>query len=304
MAKIIVLPKPTAIAAFILLFVLALQCITVHAELIFRSVEHVNGEQRWSRIKDYSNPADTLYPQGGAADQAEPVRVFLSGEITRRDLQSAEVMARLINSGKQKIANNAIWLDSNGGDIDAGMDLGRQFRKMGINTIVAKNDHCLSACVFAFMGGDRRSAAGQLGIHRPFFPNTQDAPDRLVKFRHLEGVLKNFVEELDFPSSLYEAIMLVPPESLQIVSAADLKRFYLDGISPSSEDRLDAASARRLDLSMFAYLQRKSRAPICTFLDAGAGLCEGRVQEANPDNKSADSLASMPNARTINHATP
>ncbi len=308
MVNVIATPKPATMAAFVLLFILALQCISVRAELIFRSVEHVNGEQRWSRIKDYSTPSDTLYTDVGTSVEPELVRVFLSGEITRRDLESAEAMARLIKNGKQKIANNTIWLDSNGGDIDAGMDLGRLFRKLGINTIIGKNERCMSACVFAFMGGDRRSAAGQLGIHRPFFPITQDAPDRLVKFRHLEGVLRNFVEELDFPSSLYEAIMLVPPESVQIVGAADLKRFYLDGISPSSEDRIDAASARRLNLSMFSYLQRKAHSSACAFLDTGTGLCEGRVQDPNPDNSDADSLASMVrpesivDGRVINHA--
>lgn len=43
--------------------------------------------------------------------------------------------------------------------------------------------------------------------------------------------------------------MLVPPESMQIVAPADLRRFYLEGISPLSEDMADAASARRLGIS-------------------------------------------------------
>ncbi|WP_133166860.1 hypothetical protein [Solimicrobium silvestre] len=300
------LRKPGTIPAFILFLVLALHGFSVHAELVFRSVEQVDGQQRWSPIKKYSNPSDILYTRGGATAHAEEVRVILSGEVTHRDVESAEIMAKLIKSGKQKIANNTIWFSSNGGDIDAGMELGRQLRALGIDTIVGKNDRCMSACVFAFMGGERRSVAGQLGIHRPFFPFTQDASSRLDQFRHLESTLKNFVEELDFPSSLYEAIMLVPPESVQVVSPADLKRFYLEGISPSSEDRLDAASARRLNLTMFAYLQRKARAPTCAFLDAGQGRCEGRVQEtaitaANESaaESAADSLASMSKSELI-----
>jgi hypothetical protein len=173
------------------------------------------------------------------------------------------------------------------------MELGRRLRKLGVFTLVGKNDQCLSACVFAFMGGERRSVAGRLGIHRPYFPFTEVGPDRHARFRHLQKTLKEFVAEMDFPDSLYEAVMLVPPESMQIVAPADLKRFYLEGISPSSEDRIDAAAARRLNLSMFDYLQRKANAPVCTFFDAGEGRCEGKVQEAATKGGVADDSGSL-----------
>jgi hypothetical protein len=273
------------------MLVLTLQCFDLHAELLFRSAEQVNGQQRWSPIRKYSNPSDTAYARNsasGAAVPAEEVRVFLSGEITHQDLDSAAVMVRLLKRCKQKIAGNTVWLASNGGDIDAGMDLGRLFRSLGVFTLIGKDDQCLSACVFAFMGGERRSVSGRLGIHRPFFPVTQDTPDRAARFRHLERTLKDFIAELDFPDSLYEAVMAVPPESMQIVVPAELRRFYLEGISPLSEDMLDAAAARRLGISMFDYLQRKARAPACAFFDAGEGRCEGKVQEAAASGSAAD----------------
>jgi len=171
-----------------LLLALALQCFGAHAELLFRSVEQVDGQQVLSPIRKYSNPADIAYPRVffGASAPAEEVRVFLTGAITRADMDSAEVMVRLVQSGKQKIAGNMVWLASNGGDIDSSMDLGRLLRKWGVFTFIARNDECLSACVFVFMGGERRSVAGRLGIHRPYFSYTQDSPDRQVKFRHLQ----------------------------------------------------------------------------------------------------------------------
>ena len=281
-----------AAAAVFFALVLALQSFDLHAELLFRSVQEIDGQQRWSAIRKYSNPSDIAYARAPAGS-AEEVRVFLSGAITREDVVSAGVMASLLKSGKQKIAGNTVWLASNGGDIDSGMDLGRLLRKLGIFTLVGKNDQCLSACVFAFMGGERRSVAGRLGIHRPFFPFTQDTPDRPARFRHLQRTLKDYVEELDFPTSLYEAIMLVPPETMKILAPAELKMFYLEGISPSSEDMVDAASARRLNLSMFDYLQRKATAPACAFLDAGQGQCEGKVQEAVASGGAADDPGSM-----------
>ena len=51
-----------------------------------------------------------------------------------------------------------------------------------------------------------------------------------------------------------------------MVSAADLKRYYLEGTSPASEDQIDASAARRLGLSMFDYLKRKVKTPPCAAL--------------------------------------
>ncbi len=289
-------------AAVILLLALALQSFDLRAELLFRSVEQVNGQQRLSPIKKYSSPSDTASTRvfaNGAAAPAEEVRVVLSGQITQADLDSASVMESLLKSGKQKIAGNTVWLASTGGDIDAGMELGRRLRRLGIFTLIGEKDQCLSACVFAFMGGERRSVAGQLGIHRPYFPFTENTPDRQARFHHLQKTLKAYIGEMDFPDSLYEAVMLVPPESMQIVTPADLKRFYLEGISPSSEDMADAASARRLNLSMFEYLQRKAKAPACALLDSAQGRCEVEVQEAATRGSVADDRGSM---RTIDAA--
>ncbi len=270
-----------AAVAAVLLLALTLHCPDLRAELLFRGTEQINGQQHWLPVRKYSNPSDTAYaqiPADGGAAPAEEVYAFFSGPITHEDVVSAGVMASLLKSGKQKLAGNAVWLASNGGDIDAGMALGRLLRKLGVFTLIGRNDKCLSACVFVFMGGERRSVAGRLGIHRPYSPSTQDAPDRQARFRLMQKILKDYIEEMDFPYSLYEAVMLVPPESMQILAPADLKKFYLEGISPSSEDLADAASARRLDISMSEYLERKAKTPVCAFLAAGLGPCESSAQ--------------------------
>jgi hypothetical protein len=268
-------------ATLLVLAALALQCFELRAELLYRSLDQVDGQQRWSDIKRYGNPSD--YRQAG-----QEVRVFISGEITRADLESASAMAALLRSGKQRLADNSVWFASTGGDIDTSMHLGRLFRKLGVFTVVGKNDQCFSACVFAFMGGERRIVAGKLGIHRPYFPLTQDFPDRQAKFRHLQRTLRDYIDEMDFPHSLYEAVMVVPPETMKILAPAELKTFYLEGISPTSEDIADAAAARRLNLTMAQYLQRKSKSPTCAVPFASQERCDSQVQEAAARSSAAD----------------
>jgi hypothetical protein len=87
--------------------------------------------------------------------------------------------------------------------------------------------------------------------------------------------------------------MLVPPESIQMLAPADLKRFYLEGISPSSEDIADAAGARRLGVSMAEYLRHKAKAPACALLIAGQGRCEVKAQEAAASGGAADDPGSL-----------
>jgi hypothetical protein len=72
-----------------------------------------------------------------------------------------------------------ICFNSPGGSVLGGLELGRAIRKLGFRTAVCTSvpdsagyqitaqGRCLSACVYAFLGGSTRSAgSGALGIHR------------------------------------------------------------------------------------------------------------------------------------------
>ena len=269
-----------AIAATALLFALVLQGFDLRAELLFRSAEQLDGRQHWSAPRKYAVPADTVYPRtlaDGTQVSSEEVQVFLQGYIAQEDVYSAKVMESLVKRGRQRIAGNSVSLAGSGGDVDAAMELGRVLRKLGVSTLVEHGDQCLSSCVFAFMGGDRRTVAGRIGIHRPYFSSTRKVPDRRAYYRQLQKKLQQYIEELDFPPSLYEAVMAAPPESISILTAADLKRFYLQGMSPSTEDEVDAAAAGNLGISVAEYLRQKAQGRAC----AGVfGACDGEEQKA------------------------
>ena len=269
------------IAAGALLLALGLQSSDPRAELAFRSAERINGQQHWSTPRRYDIPADTAYPRtlaDGTQIVSEEVQVYLRGNITLRDVYAAKVMESLIKRGRQKLAGNAVSLSGDGGDVDAAMEVGRLLRRLGVSTYVAREDQCLSSCVFAFMGGDQRTVAGRIGIHRPYFSSTRDVTNRRAYYRQLQKRLQQYVEELDFPVSLYEALMAVPPESIRILSAADLRKYYLHGMSPSAEEEADALAARNLGISVLEYLQQKAQAQPCAGVFGGDGACAEAVR--------------------------
>lgn len=270
--------RRSVVAAAALLFGLAFQSFDLSAELLFRSAEQHDGRQQWSALRKYANPADTAYPRAGADGAqvaSEEVQVFLRGDITQKDVYSAKVMESLIKKGRQKIAGNLVSLAGNGGDVDAAMEVGRLLRKLRVSTLVARDDQCLSSCVFVFMGGDQRTVEGRVGIHRPYFSSARKVVNRRQFYRQLQKRLQQYIEELDFPPSFYEALMAVPSESISIVSAADLKRFYLNGMSPSAEEEADAAAARELGISVLDYLRQKAHAQTCA-----GGTCDAEVQKS------------------------
>lgn len=272
---------PSGVVA-LLAAALFLQCAEARADLMFRSAQQVNGQTRWSEFKSYGKPSDIAYlraPADGTQQAAaEDVQVQLQGNITSADVYGARVMASLLKQGKQRIAGNTVWFDSSGGEIDAAMELGRELRKLGVTAFVGEGDQCLSSCVFAFMGGDRRTVAGRLGIHRPYFSSARETPDRRSEYRRLQKRLREYIEELDFPPSLYEAVMAVPPLSLNILTSAELKKYYLEGMSPSAEDEAYAANARSLGISVGEYLQQKAPAQPCAGAPAGRGPCAGAAR--------------------------
>ena len=294
-------PGGPAIAAILLLFALVLQCFELRAELLFRSAEPKDGQQHWSTLKKYASSADTAHARtvaDGTPVAVEEVQVFLNGYITSEDVYGAKVMESLLKNGRQKIAGNIVSLASSGGEVDAAMDIGRLLRKLGVFTLVARGDQCLSSCVFAFMGGDRRTVAGQIGIHRPYFSSSREVADRRIHYRQLQKSLQQYIDELDFPPSLYEAVMAVPPQSVNMLTAADLKKFYLEGMSPSTEDEADATAARGLGISVLEYLQRKAQAQPCAGDQGILDPCEGDARKAAASGPAADAPAKQQQGQT------
>ena len=108
-----------------------------------------------------------------------------------REFYSKEVYPRKYN----------ILINSTGGNLLAGMELGEIFREKNLRVIVAetyhtetdskiwpiisgaKNGVCISACTFALMGGGAREIHGDsiIGFHQYFDPSSENySPERII----------------------------------------------------------------------------------------------------------------------------
>lgn len=61
-----------------------------------------------------------------------------------------------------------LLLHSPGGNLGGGLKLGMRIRSLGLNTSIPDGMRCMSACAYAFLGGNRREVrqGGLIGVHR------------------------------------------------------------------------------------------------------------------------------------------
>lgn len=132
--------------------------------------------------------------------------LVLKGEILKGDFERIAAEVRRVPQFIEWVS-----IDSPGGDVLESMRIGRFLRSLSVR-VVAKT--CNSACVLVWVGGIERSAAGDLGLHRPFFDKTYFAglskSQAAVRYEGLTKQVESYLRE-----------MLVPQEAIEIIFRAD-----------------------------------------------------------------------------------
>jgi hypothetical protein len=94
-----------------------------------------------------------------------------------------------------------VALNSEGGDLVAGMEIGQIIRSRSFQTDVGGNGTCASACVFILAAGVERDAYGKIGIHRPrfddrYFADLTPAQAR-AKYEQLQTGARSYLREME-----------------------------------------------------------------------------------------------------------
>jgi len=108
------------------------------------------------------------------------------------------------------------------------------------------------------MAAALRVVTGKVGIPRPY-RSGRNAANAEARYRNLQKRVKQYVEELGFPTSLYEQMILIPPESMKVLTTAELQRFFLQGRTPAADDEVDLVWANFYGVTKQQFLERKSR---------------------------------------------
>ena len=131
--------------------------------------------------------------------------------------------------------SSLLYLNSPGGNLGAGIELGEEIRAHGLSTAVAVSVSdrsgweeqtvrglCASACAYAFLGGVSRTAkAGELGVHQ-FFGKFD-----LSSSQEVSGTLVSYVAKMGVDPLLVSIASSASPEDVHFLTAQELAAFKI-----------------------------------------------------------------------------
>lgn len=220
------------------------------------------------------------------------ITIYVSGQFQPGDFDrfiKTSVMAlERIEEQKDQSRGVLVLIDSNGGDIQESMKIGRAIRAMRMDTgignesifaIEGNEAECVSACFFVLVAGLNRSGPYEskesqpgditslvrklLAVHRPYFEASYfaslSADAAAVKYAHLIDESKRYLSEMGVSNALVSKIFSVPSSQVLEVSAEEFKREV--GNMPYAEEWIIANCGENLTdkekMDRVAYLFAK-----------------------------------------------
>lgn len=183
----------------------------------------------------------------------------ISGVITKSDLKELETAVAIMSKTK---ATPIFRLNSEGGDVEVAIAIGRQLRRFQAFAFTFSEGRCYSACVFILAGAVKRGLSNSIGIHRPYSTSTDQREFQATQTaqRRMSKLAKEYLEEVNVSPALYDAMVTVPPENIRLLSEPELRSFGILELDPVQQEIEDAAEARKYGLSKIDFLRRKSSA--------------------------------------------
>lgn len=158
--------------------------------------------------------------------------IFADGKIGE---DSAKKFNDFVTGNPQLIAGATVVFNSPGGSVIDGMRLGDEIRDRHFRTDVGRPSadgadlaagKCMSACVFAFLGGDYRylSSGGTIGVHRFRFEQELGGDVTAEMSQALAGQIVEFISKSRADPALFTLMTQTGPDSIHIVPRDELER--------------------------------------------------------------------------------
>jgi hypothetical protein len=176
--------------------------------------------------------------------------IYVSGEINEKTLRELRALV-----DKNKLTNAIVQLDSPGGDLVAGMEIGRYLREKAFTTEVGAmgegwgksySGECHSACTLAFLGGKYRhfDENSRFGVHR-FYGATErdDAQMTEQETQYIASAVVGFIREMDVDVGLFQRMSEQHSDDVELLDIDEMRRLNVinDGrLAPVWDHSVDA----------------------------------------------------------------
>lgn len=150
---------------------------------------------------------------GDVADEA----VLIEGELAYSDIASFEDFTSRLPR------QTVVFISSPGGNLKAGIEIGRSIHRRGFRTAVA--DICASACALAWLAGSQRFASerAQIGFHVAFVDGVKRVESGMGN-----AIVGLYLGELGFRENVVTYITSASPDDMQWLSFRDAALLGID----------------------------------------------------------------------------
>ena len=164
----------------------------------------------------------TVVPRSESGVFRDTTLVYLDGLI---DAGASDRLSKALEGINGKIA---VWLNSPGGNLFAGMQLGRIIRKHGASTHIVNYrtllpGECYSACSLAFLGGVYRFAnnGAHYGVHRASLQAGPRADRDLGQ--DLSAAIRSYIREMGVDARLFDLWIKAAPDEMYFLSQQQVR---------------------------------------------------------------------------------
>jgi hypothetical protein len=188
----------------------------------------------------------TLQKVGGT--NAHTIKI--SGTVLNVDLKKFQQVLNEVERKRLKLHMNAIQLDVGGGDPEVAKTMGRLIRAKKLNTFLATNDRCVSACVFLAIAGMDRMIYGAVSVHRLMLIRenlSEDSIRQAIKEHRQED--DQYIAEMDGSVLLAEALHFTPNWGLRRLTKDEVQHWGIFGADPVHEAIVFQRGAQATGLS-------------------------------------------------------
>jgi hypothetical protein len=146
--------------------------------------------------------------------------IWIEGEIDYRD--DVEFRLKSFDTKKAVVA-----LSSPGGNLDAGLSIGKQIRENGYSTLVGSK-LCASACALAWLGGVRRymTPEASIGFHAAYTKEGTYVRESGMA----NALVGSYLSKLGLSDEAILYITSAPPEYLNWLGVDDARRLGIDAL--------------------------------------------------------------------------
>ena len=187
-----------------------------------------------------------------------PDIIFVVGDLTLGD--DKQFINVALNT-----ENAIVVFQSPGGNLLAGIEIGKAIHLKGFATFVPDTVQCASACALAWLGGRVRymSNSARVGFHAVYVEKDGQAAVSSAG----NALVGAYLNQLGLPASAIIYITGAPPEGMQWLNFADARHYGID-VSPFNLTAGPAAAQSSAPMESFSSQVSSVRNEVYQFVDA------------------------------------